>query len=334
MTLQRIIVHELRKNSGTQSTNLNVSNNLLPVDNQAIELIDTLLKSYSGDKILYAEFDNNPGRYFPERFTNYCNSHRSDEDYIQFTIDLIGNLETIIKNKVLAKGGYLVFAEYVANGITFNAIFLIRDTEGKVIDKTTNSFEIKKVEYLDTNHLAMACKINESKKAAGEQNYLSFTKLKQLNLSDYFTDWICVLQLESSTEFTNSLYRIINNLPFPINPETNRNLSIDEVRNMVYANATSNVQRNINIKILSEQIYGDENVIPNYAEDNQISIDTEFRYDAKVLRKFIQINVIKDGINLKFSRGDSETKVRLSDEDPNLVIIESEQFANALREQL
>lgn len=334
MTLERIIVHELRKNAGTQITNLIVSNNLLPIDTQSTELIDTLLKSYSGDKILYAEFDNSPGRYFPERFSTYCNSERNDSDYIQFTIDSIGNLDTVIRNKVLAKGGYLVFAEYILNGVTFNTIFLIRDTEGKVLERTENSFEIKNIEYLDTSHLAMACRINEFKKARGEQNYLSFTRLKQINLSDYFTDWICVLQLESSTEFTNALYRIINDLPFPINPDTSQNFSIDEVRNMVYENARNNVQRNINIHTLSEQIYGDANIISNYAEANQISIDTEFRYDAKALRRFVQINVIKDGINLKFSRGDSETKVRLSEENPNQVIIESQEFANALREQL
>ncbi len=334
MTLHRIIVHELRKNAGTQITKLSVSNNLLPIDNQSTDLIDKLLKSYQGDKILYAEFDNNPGRYFPERFTTYCNSDRNDLDYIQFTIDTINNLDTIIRNKVLAKGGYLVFAEYLANGIAFNTIFLIRDTEGKVLERTENSFEIKDIEYLDTNHLAMACRLNEFKKVQGDRNYLSFTRLKQLNISDYFTDWICVLQLESSTEFTNSLYQIINNLPLPLNPETNQNLNIDEIRNMVYENARNNLQRNINIHNLSEQIYGDPNIISNYAEANQISIDTEFRYDAKALRKFVQINVVKDGINLKFSRGDKDTKVRLSEEKPNIVIIESEQFARAFKEEL
>lgn len=334
MILQRIIVHELIKNQGSQSTNLIVSNDLLPIDSQSTGLIGTLLKSYSGDKILYAEFDKSPGRYFPERFEIYINSNRSDSDYIQFTIDTVGNLDAIIKNKVLAKGGYLVFAEYFVNGITFNTIFLIRDTEGKVLQRTENSFEIRDVEYLDTNHLAMACRINELKKVDGEHNYLSFTRLKQLNVSDYFTDWICVLQLESSTEFTNSLYRIINELPFPLDPETSQYLSIDEVRNIVYESARNNVHRNINIRNLSEQIYGDPDIITNYAEGQQISIDTEFRYDAKALRKFVQINVIKDGINLKFSRGDSDTKVRLSGEHPNMVIIESEQFAKAFREQL
>ena len=53
----------------------------------------------------------------------------------------------------------------------------------------------------------------------------------------------------------------------------------------------------------------------------------------RALKKFIQINVRRDGITLKFSRGDG-TKVRISEENPNLVIIESQSFANALRQQL
>lgn len=334
MPLQRLIIHELRKDAGNQATKLIVSNNLLPVDNDSTELVTTLLKSYQGDKILYAEFDSSPGRYFPERYATYRTTQRSDQEFINFTIDSIGNLETIIRGKVLAKGGYVVFTEYEFNSISYNAIFLIRDIEGKLLRRTNNSFEIRRVEYLDTNHLAMACRINEDKLQNGAPNYLSFTRLRQQDVSDYFTDWISIQQLESSTEFTNTLYNIINNLPTPINPETNRQYNIDEVRNMVYENARNNAQRSINIQTLSEQIYGDQNTILDYAENNQISLDTEFRFDKRALRKFVQINVVKDGINLKFSRGDSETKVRLSEEQPNIVIIESAEFARALREQL
>ncbi len=334
MQLQRLIIHELKKEAGIQNTSLIVSNNLLPVDTESTELIKTLLKSYQGDKILYAEFDRSPGRYFPERFATYRATQRGEQDFINFTIDSIGNLATIIRSKVLAKGGYVVFTEYESNSTSFNAIFLIRDTEGKLLRRTTNSFEIRRVEYLDTNHLAMACRVNENKLQEGASNYLSFTRLRQQDVSDYFTDWISIQQFESSIAFTNSLYIIINNLPTPINPETNTKYNIDEVRNMVYENARNNAQRSINIHTLGEQIYGDQNAILNYAENNQISLDTEFRFDKRALRKFVQINVVKDGINLKFSRGDSESKVRLSKEQTNIVIIESAEFANALREQL
>jgi len=331
MHLTKLVVHELIKVSGSTHVNLITSDQLIPVDDQSESLVTALLKSYSGDKILYAEFDSSPGKYFPVRFDTYKQSQRTDRDFLDFSIDSIGNLVTFIQPKTLARGGYLVFAEYSNNGTNFTSIFLIRDTEGKLLKRVNNSYEIKTIEYLDTNNLAMACRINENKIANGESNYLSFTRHRQQEVSDYFTDWISAAQLESSTEFTNSLYNIINNIPLPVNVETNAPFTIDEVRNMVYENAKNNAQRNINILTLSEQIYGNPTTISDYAEENNISIDTEFRYDKRALKKFIQLSVSKDGISLKFSRGDSGTKVRFSEENPNQVIIESTNFANALR---
>jgi len=334
MTLLKLIVHELKKKSGTTIVNLVTSNQLIPIDNQSESLVTALLKSYSGDKILYADFDRSPGKYFPTRFNAYKQSARTDEDFLNFTVDTLGNLVTFIKPKTLARGGYLVFAEYLHNETTFESIFLIRDTEGKLLKRVNNSYEIKTIEYLDTNHLAMACRINEGKIDNNEPNYLSFTRLRQQDVSDYFINWISVAQLESSTEFTKALYNIINNIPLPVNKETNQPYTIDEVRHMVYENARNNAQRNINIQTISEQIYGTTTAISDYAEENDISIDTEFRYDKNALKKFIQLSVNRDGISLKFSRGDSGTKVRFSEENPNQIIIESAKFANALRAEI
>ena len=334
MTLLKLIVHELKKDSGTTAVNLVTSNQLIQIDNQSESLVSALLKSYSGDKILYANFDDSPGKSFPILYQTYKESSRTESEFLNFTKFALENLVSFIQYKNFAKGGYLLFTEYSINGVSFIAIFLIRDTEGKLLNRIDNSFEIKTIEYLDTSHLAMACRINESKIDNGESNYLSFTRLRQQDVSDYFINWISVAQLESSTEFTKALYEIINNIPFPINEEINQPYNIDEVRNMVYENAKSNSQRNININTLSEQIYGTSTAISEYAEVNQISINTEFRYDKSVLKKFIQLSVNKDGISLKFSRGDGGTKVRLSEENANLIIIESPIFAEALRAEM
>lgn len=64
MNLDRLIVHELKKDSGTTDTELILSHELIPIDDNSKELVETLLKSYQGDKILYAEFDNSPENIF------------------------------------------------------------------------------------------------------------------------------------------------------------------------------------------------------------------------------------------------------------------------------
>lgn len=70
----------------------------------------------------------------------------------------------------------------------------------------------------------------------------------------------------------------------------------------------------------------------NYAQEHEISIDNEFKFNKTRLKRFVRVNINKDGINLKFSRGDWNDKIKLSDEDPNIVIIESASFAKAIRE--
>ncbi|RZJ71537.1 nucleoid-associated protein [Flavobacterium sp.] len=330
MNLQKIIVHELQKTSGREATEVIASTELLTIDDDSNELISSLLGSYSSDKLLNAQFDRSPGKYFPVRFDDYIVGSRTAQDFIDFTTDAIGNLAQIIRRKIAAKGGYVLFCEYTSNGTPFVGIFLIRDVEGKILRREGTSYTIGRIEYLDTSHLAMACRINE-RLLNSEQNYLTFTQLRQQEVSDYFTDWICVLQLQSSSEFTKALYDIISNLPLPIDDETNQPYSVDEVRDMVFEIARGNPRKEISISTVGEQVYGNRHIIREYADLNNISIDSEFRYDKRALRKFIQLSINKDGINLKFSRGDLGTKVFASEDNPNQVIIESERLAAALR---
>lgn len=330
MTIHKIIVHELSKNPGSRDVRLSLSTSLIPVDEESTGLITALLNAYRSDSLLNAQFDDSPGRYFPERFQTYRHSERTDAEFIGFTSDAVGNLETIIRGKQAAKGGYLVFCEYTIMTMNFTAIFLIRDVEGKVLRRTANSYSISRVEYLETNHLAMACRINENI-IETEQNYLTFTKLRQQEFSDYFTDWICIRQVRSSTEFTNALYTIINGMPLPLNPETGRPYDLTDIRGRVHDMVNDSPRREANISNISEHIYGDRNAIRNYADENEINIDTEFGFDRRALRRFVKVNINTDGVKINFSRGDLGTKIRASQEHENQVIIESPTLAAAIR---
>lgn len=180
----------------------------------------------------------------------------------------------------------------------------------------------------------MACRINENRIDEEEINYLSFTQLRQQEVSEYFKNWISIQQLESSSDYTKSLYEIITQIEPPINPETNAQYEIETFRNLVYSYASSSPTDTINVRDLSQHFYQDENIITNFADEKNISIDTEFRFNKRQLKKFIKLEVNRDGINLKFSRGVLNEKVRLSEDNPNLVIIESQSFANALRNEI
>lgn len=334
MELSKIIIHELIKESESNVVELILSNELIPNNLESKALITSLSESYKSDKILYAVFDDSEGKYFPEKYVEYRESERDNESFISFTRAVISNLVNLIKPITFATGGYFVFSEYKDNGYDYITVFLIRDVEGKVIRKTSNSYSIQTIEYVDTKNLAMACRINENRIEEEDVNYLSFIQLRQKEVSEYFKNWISIEQLESSSDYTKSLYSIITQIETPINPETSIRYDIDEFRNLIYNYASSSPTKTIDVKELSLHFYQDRDRITDYAENNNISIDSEFRYNERQLKKFIKLEVNRDGINLKFSRGALNEKIRLSSDNPNLVIIESQNFANALRREI
>lgn len=329
MKLNKFIIHELQKEALRPDTKLELSAQLMPVNKETTELIETLVKSYRGDKLVYANLKKEKGKLFPDLYEKYLKSTKSDKDFIDISIKQMSNLETIIKSIPFSKGGYFFFTDYELNGNSFFTIFLIRDTSGKALDRTSNAYKINTIEYLETGNLAMACRINQTKYIAKENNHITFTRQKQQEVSAYFMNWINVEVLGSTTEYTNTLYTIINKVERPIDKETGKKLEIDELRSMVFDFASSNQDKIINLHSLSDHIYGDSEKLINFIEENDIIIDTEFRFDRTALRKFIQVNISADGINIKFSKGDLGNKIQISKENSDMVIIKSKEFAKA-----
>lgn len=333
MELKKIVVHELIKESESKDVETIFSDELISINQNSTTFITSLLKAYNSDKILNAIFDDSPGRYFPEKFFLYTQSNRQDSDFISFSIEVLGNLKPIISPINFATGGYFVFTEYENAGRNFVSVFLIRDVEGKILSKTEHSYTINTIEYVDTKNLAMACRINENRIGEDGANYLSFTQVKQQVVSEYFKAWISIKQVESNKDYTNSLYSIISKLEPPVDEETGVIMDVQEVRNRVYSIAKDSPTQTINIRNIGEIIYGDEYAISNYAIENDLIIDTEFRFNNTALKKFIKLEVNRDGINLKISRGEVNKKVKISPDDENMVIIESPSFAKAFRNQ-
>ncbi|MGK4566923.1 hypothetical protein [Flavobacterium sp. 3HN19-14] len=85
---------------------------------------------------------------------------------------------------------------------------------------------------------------------------------------------------------------------------------------------------------MSQHFYENPDIISNYADEHEMALDTEFKYNKRELRRFIKLDVTRDGISLKVSRGTADEKIRFSDAEPNLVIIDSLTFANAMRNEL
>lgn len=333
MKLEKVIIHELVKEQRIQNAEVFLSDSLYTINSETIDLVERLNRSFVRDSITYAIFKNEEGDNFPQNFKSYTTSPTLNGGFVQFSRTAIMNLKQIISHVIFARGGYFVFAEYEDNNTNFISVFLIRDEKGLIFQKKEdgNGFEINSVSHLNTDKLAMGCRINLDRYREEDGKYLALIKNSNRDLSDYFSNWISTDQPESSSEYTETLYHLVSSLIPPVNPETGSEYSIDEFRKRVHDYIMNRPGKIVNISDMSHYFYQDKEHIPKFAQLNNFVIDSDFKADGRKLRKFWRLEINSDGIQLKFSRGDFNTKIRVSEENEDIIIIESSKFANKLR---
>lgn len=336
ITLQKIIIHEIIKKANDKNVGKFYGKDIVPNSANAIKLIEKVNLAYEEDEIVYSTFDSSGDSLFPSLFDTYNNSTKVDPDFIDFSVNTLEELRKKLINVLPAKGGYYVYSEYVFREDIYIGIFLIRDTEGILFKKSKegDGFEVDTITYMNTDKLAMACRINITKYRMAQGSYLTLIKKNQDAISDYFYEWISTANRESSKEYTDILYNIIGQLPLPIKAETTLAYTIDELRKDILSYINEN-KRNVNLRDIGEMFYNDKEALIAYASKHSISIDYEFKADKRSLSKFRHININSDGIKVQFSHGDYiKEKIRFSPENSNIVIIESAKFADALRREV
>jgi len=335
MNIHKVIIHELIKEQRITEAHEFLTDAVLSVNPDTYDLVDKLNKSFIRDSITYALFQIEEGDNFPNYFSRYIQTEKTDSDFVTFSRTAILNLKQIIRNVIFAKGGYFVFADYTENDNHYLSVFIIRDEKGILFNKNVagRKFEINSVSYLNTNKLAMGCRINLNKYSDNDGKYLALIKNNSADISDYFNNWISTMQPESSTEYTDALYQIISNANIPVNPTTGNPYSIDEFRKNVHDYVKNRPNKVVNIQEMSTYFYQDSDYLTQYAVENNVIIDSEFKVDGRSLKKFWRLDINSDGIQLRFSRGDFSTKIRISEDNNDLVLIESSRFANKLRRE-
>jgi nucleoid-associated protein YejK len=158
-------------------------------------------------------------------------------------------------------------------------------------------------------------------------------KRKLNDISLYFTNWISAADKESNKSFTQDFYTLMNLAALPVD-QAGHEIPRDTFKKNVYDLIKSAPTQAINILAISQHFYTDDDYLVELGEQNSLTIDTEFQPDEKVLKKFISIEVVSDGISLRFPRGELNTKIRFDGANDDIVIIESRKFARDLREEV
>ncbi|MBC8033238.1 MAG: nucleoid-associated protein [Chitinophagaceae bacterium] len=321
MNLNRLIIHEIikRENQERKAT-VDLSDELAMKDPQAVKFVSELNDRYRSLRHSNGRFLEEAAGSFPDQFERYCREFK-DRDFIEFTKQTASELSEIIAANGPAKGGYIVFADYI-DVQHFVGIFLIRNKAGNVLQKSksASTYVINETLHIDFEHLAMACRINKEAHASGTDSYLTFINRRNVD-SNFFTSWICADELINNAEDTRSLLKILKQIDPPVG-ENGQAISQVDFINAVYKFIRDTPKGDhTDLKQISAWFYDDENKLSSFAQDEQISLNHQFKPDNSILRQFVNIKAKADGIDLVFPQQFlDEKKVEIFIEDGKIVI--------------
>lgn len=302
MTISHCVVHEVCKEPGESSAKVKHSQELMPLTAELSALLTKLNRGFGGSRVINARFDESPGKLFSQKFSDYLDHGTDDQDFLEYSQQVLGHLETIIQGKSAAKGGYLLLSNYSDAEGERQGIFLIRNTTGRIFERTRSGFSIKAVTHLDTDQLAMACRIDLTRFRKKASSYLELTHRSENEVSAYFSDWIGAEATTSARDMTASLQDLLASVDMPQDAETGEVISKSATLERAYAYVRASPSKLVDIESLSEELYGSPAYLGRAAQERGIPMETAFRYDSAALREMVMMRVQGDGIDLRFPR--------------------------------
>ncbi|MCB9303125.1 MAG: nucleoid-associated protein [Lewinellaceae bacterium] len=308
LLLHQLIIHELEKEADSADARLFLTDSTIPTSDRAEALVDKLNQTLvQKEDVLNGYLSSPEDALFPGYFQHLLDGQLSEEAFIAFSRETMSALQLALQGVVGAKGGYLVYADYSEFDHRMLGIFLVRDTEGVVFQKNTaeGAFELNTITYLNTDKLAMACRIHIDRYDGGQGRCVELIKhaKSQKEISEYFIHWIGLERPESSREMTTTFLQVASELPLPAEAETGQPMEESRFREKVLQFAMNSPQKTIHVGHFEKEFYGEEKPVQQYLEDNGLALDEEFRFDRKALREFYNYKVSAEKIYLYFNRG-------------------------------
>jgi len=327
MKVNRIIIHNLKKEQQEKAELIISDNALDPKDIKVTSIIEELNSRYSSN-VYQGIFAKHTGDKdtFQKEFDIYLKSKKPtvDERFTKMAEKTINMLFNRIDTISAAKGGYILYADYEpTTNRHYFSIFLIRNVTAKVFELNKNTITIGEIIHADTANLAMACRINVEKYKNltddEEDSYLNFISVKQPETSAYFLDWIGAERKKRNRENSKNLVTIITKIDPPLG-EDGKPVDQDTFFRQVYDAVKAFGKNDINVNSLSTTIFSDETKIMRYAEENDMELATEFCADNAILKRLLNHSATGDRIHLRYPPSYYKDKIKIDKNTPDTII--------------
>lgn len=295
MEIKNLVLHQILREDD-QVPELNLSNDLIPIEETVSEFVEKLVKSYSSKNPTLGTFEADEDNYpFQNKIKNYLN----DNDFLKFSHDAMSILKKEM-NVPNATGGYVIFVHYYLRNID-NIITVMLDNSIQFAIKA-NSLDIEKLKTLDIDRLARANRIDLDKWNNGEELYLSFIKGTR-EVSQYFQKFIGTTDITSAKKNISLIDNAIKIYCRDNNITGDEKYKIYEDVN-VYFEQQLHKDEDIFLDSISSIINpSDPTKFKNYLDENDIVVSGRFRTTKRADFKSFKKRTIKEpGYSLNFEK--------------------------------
>lgn len=335
MKLNRLIIHEIIKESGKINVEYIPSQHLLKTDEGLTNMMLNIHESFDKSISSYHKFKaHSQEKAIYKNARKYLKTENTDKQFLSLSRTGMRELAESLKDVPFATGGYYIFSDYEFKGYQYLSITIVRDKDAFNIkwDSNTNTYNVDTTQNINIEQMAMGFRLNMGLyKLKDQRNYIALVNKKAEDTSQYFKDWVCVDEGTSGKLNTNNLIRIIKDLGQPENFDGDE----DDFLKYVYDNIQAEQKANkghVNVDRISELFYHDSRYLRNYAEEEYgEELDAEFKVHLASLRKLIRYRAHVKGIavSLDVEHFQNQT-VELRD---NSVIIKSRSIYEQLKRQ-
>jgi nucleoid-associated protein YejK len=337
MRVHKVIVHELYKPKGSSGAKLSKSLNLMDHTHlDVINMVTELNNRYRKRSEKQGIFDSENPTIFHQSFEIFFSDTTKEDTFISFSHDSAENLKDKIEGIGAAKGGYLIYAHY-EDYRHYCSVFFVRDTTSIAFkrNKSVQSFDLNKVQHIDFEKLAMACRINMQAFIEENSKYLSFIHTKSDDMSQYFVRWISTRDTVTSEEDTKHLLKALKKMPLPTTEGVISPTSRDEIIKGAHSLIKASPTKTINLREMGKTLFDNEDYIANYIHENYPSVPNEFKAHPTAMRNFVRVYAKADEVELNFYPNAYRMGIVKFDEADNTqLIIKSKNIVEQVRESL
>lgn len=202
--LLNIVLHRIQREE-KEEPKIHLAESLLDSKNpDVVTFVKKLIASFNPKKPSYGTFESSG---MSGSFQELCKKYHSEKaDFLSFTEKSTELLRGEL-NVPSAKGGYVIFTHYQEDGHSFLlTVMLDKSDQFTVGDE---KLDIKKLQTLDIDRLARACRLNFQKWDEGNELYLEFIKGTR-DVSIYFRKFIGCDDLKSAKKNSENLKNAID----------------------------------------------------------------------------------------------------------------------------